>query len=39
MKHATAHWNATSHPVVASAEPGEHWAWCYPDQVMLQPAG
>jgi hypothetical protein len=39
MRHATAHWNATGHPVIASAEPGEHWAWCYPDQVTLVPAG
>jgi hypothetical protein len=39
MRHATAHWHATGHPVIASAERGEHWAWCYPDQVMLQPTG
>jgi hypothetical protein len=37
MRHASAHWNATGHPVVASLEPDEHWAWCYADQVMLQP--
>lgn len=28
-KHASAHWKATGHPVVASAEPGERWLWCY----------
>jgi uncharacterized UBP type Zn finger protein len=28
-KHATAHWRATAHPVIASAEPGERWLWCY----------
>ena len=28
----------TGHPVVASAEPREHWAWCYPDQALLLPA-
>lgn len=39
MRHASAHWNTTGHPVVGSAERGEHWAWCYPDQVMLQPIG
>lgn len=33
-KHATQHYHATRHPVVISAEPGEHWAWCYPDQEM-----
>ena len=36
-RHATAHWNASRHPVVRSAEPGESWAWCYPDEVMLAP--
>ena len=34
-RHATGHWQATGHPVIASAEPGERWAWCYPDQLML----
>lgn len=29
-KHATQHYNATGHPVIASAEPGEYWLWCYP---------
>lgn len=28
-KHATAHWRATAHPVIASAEEGERWMWCY----------
>ena len=37
-RHATAHATATAHPVVASAEPREHWAWCYPDQALLLPA-
>ena len=32
-KHATAHARATGHPVVTSAEPGEHWRWCYADWV------
>ena len=30
-KHATKHAHATSHPVIASAEPGERWLYCYPD--------
>lgn len=30
-RHATAHARATSHPVIASAEPGERWLYCYPD--------
>jgi hypothetical protein len=28
-KHASAHARETEHPVVASAEPGERWLWCY----------
>jgi phosphoenolpyruvate-protein phosphotransferase len=30
-RHATRHAHATSHPVIASYEPGERWAWCYAD--------
>lgn len=26
-QHATAHFRATGHPVIASFEPGEHWFW------------
>jgi uncharacterized UBP type Zn finger protein len=36
-RHATAHWHATSHPLIRSAEPGEEWAWCYADSLFLQP--
>lgn len=31
-QHAARHFRATGHPVITSAEPGERWAWCYPDQ-------
>jgi hypothetical protein len=31
-RHATAHAQTTGHPVIASAEPGERWLWCYPDR-------
>jgi uncharacterized UBP type Zn finger protein len=34
-RHATAHYRATGHPIVRSAEPGEDWSWCYLDEVML----
>jgi uncharacterized UBP type Zn finger protein len=34
-RHATAHANETGHPVIRSAEPGEDWFWCYPDEVAL----
>ena len=30
-KHATKHFHATQHPVMASMEPGETWGWCYVD--------
>jgi monovalent cation/hydrogen antiporter len=29
MRHATAHFRETTHPVMQSAEPGEDWRWCY----------
>lgn len=33
-RHATRHARETAHPVVASAEPGERWLYCYPDDAM-----
>lgn len=36
--HATQHHHHTKHPLVRSMEPGEDWAWCYVDNVMLEPA-
>ena len=35
-KHATQHFRDTGHPVIASAEPGEHWLWCYPDKQIRE---
>ena len=35
-KHATAHFHATGHPVVISAEPGEKWLWCYADESFVE---
>jgi len=35
-KHASAHYAATGHPLIASAEPGEHWAWCFEDNVQIR---
>jgi hypothetical protein len=35
-RHATKHANATAHPVVASAEPGERWLYCYPDDAVAE---
>ena len=34
-RHATAHYHATSHPLIRSLEPGEEWSWCYVDEVAL----
>jgi Zn-finger in ubiquitin-hydrolases and other protein len=34
-KHATAHFRATTHPLIRSLEPGEDWCWCYVDQVAF----
>jgi uncharacterized UBP type Zn finger protein len=31
-RHATGHFNETSHPVMRSFEPGESWRWCYVDE-------
>ncbi|PYJ68929.1 MAG: hypothetical protein DME76_10720 [Verrucomicrobia bacterium] len=30
-RHATKHAHASEHPVIASAQPGEHWLYCYSD--------
>ena len=30
-RHASKHARATGHPVIASAETGERWLYCYPD--------
>jgi uncharacterized UBP type Zn finger protein len=35
-KHATAHFAATAHPIIRSAEPGEDWSWCYVDELMFR---
>ena len=35
-KHATKHARATSHPVIASAEQGERWLCCYPDDDFVE---
>ncbi len=37
-KHVTHHYSQTRHPLVASFESGEDWAWCYPEEKLLQPA-
>lgn len=34
LQHASAHFHATRHPVMCSAEYGEAWRWCYVDEVL-----
>jgi 3-deoxy-D-manno-octulosonate 8-phosphate phosphatase KdsC-like HAD superfamily phosphatase len=35
-RHATRHAQISGHPVVASAEPGERWLYCYPDDAFAE---
>lgn len=35
-RHATRHYHATEHPVIASYEPDAGWAWCYPHEEMVE---
>ena len=28
--------HATGHPVIASAQPGERWLYCYPDDAFVE---
>ena len=34
-KHATRHYRHTKHPTIKSFEPGEDWAYCYPDEMTI----
>jgi len=35
-RHATGHAHASGHAVIASAEPGERWLYCYPDDGFVE---
>jgi hypothetical protein len=35
-QHATKHAHASGHPVIASAEPGESWLYCYPHDAFVE---
>jgi len=35
-RHASAHAQASGHPVMRSLEPGEVWSWCFADEVMMR---
>jgi hypothetical protein len=35
-RHASKHAKSSTHPVIASAEPGERWLYCYPDEAYAE---
>jgi hypothetical protein len=35
-RHASRHAKASEHPVIASAQPGERWLYCFPDEVFAE---
>ena len=35
-KHGTTHFKETGHPVIRSYEAGEHWKWCFIEEVFLK---
>ncbi|MGH7474924.1 MAG: UBP-type zinc finger domain-containing protein [Longimicrobiales bacterium] len=35
-RHARRHTRASGHPVIAAAEPGERWLYCYADRVFAE---
>jgi uncharacterized UBP type Zn finger protein len=35
-RHASRHARSNNHPVIASAEPGERWLYCYVDEVFSE---
>ena len=34
--HATAHFRASTHPLIRSFEPGEDWYWCFVDETAVE---
>ena len=35
-KHASKHAKSSGHPVIASAEPGERWLYCFTDDAFVE---
>ena len=35
-RHASKHARSVGHPVIASAEPGERWLYCFPDDAFAE---
>lgn len=36
-RHASKHAATAQHAIARSLEPGEEWAWCFPDELFLLP--
>ena len=36
-RHATAHHQGTTHPMVETLQPGQDWVWCYVDEMTMRP--
>jgi hypothetical protein len=36
--HARVHHGTSGHPIIRSFEPGETWAWCFDDDVLIRSA-
>ena len=34
-RHAQAHFERTSHPIIRSFQPGEAWRWCFVDETLV----
>lgn len=34
-RHASAHAEQSSHPIIRSLEPGEEWSWCFVDELGM----
>ncbi|MCN9240047.1 UBP-type zinc finger domain-containing protein [Streptomyces sp. RY43-2] len=35
LRHATAHYEDSGHPVMRTFEPGESWRWCFVDHGLV----
>jgi len=35
-QHASGHARSVGHPVIASAQPGERWLYCYTDEAFVE---
>ncbi len=34
-KHATRHFQTTTHPIISSFKSGQDWSWCYVDKIYV----